>query len=114
MENLTWVGIVAVLLFLSQLLNIYNSSKTAKRNADEPLREVKEISIENKNEIVALKYRLEKDEEDINHAHEKIRENQKITKSQNKALLAILLALQNPERTDMQKILDDAIKAISE
>ena len=36
MENATWMGFVAIALVVLNVLNLYNSAHTAKRNANEP------------------------------------------------------------------------------
>ena len=116
MQDVTWVGVVGILLLLSQLLNIYNSSKTARKNAEEPLKELRKEVNQNKTDLGRLVFRMEKAEADINHAHDKIRENEestgKIAKAQSKALLAILLWIKDPQHEDMKRI-DDAIREIS-
>ena len=115
MQDITWVGVVGVLLLLSTLLNLYNSSKQARKNADEPLKEVKQKVEDNKEKIDKLEYRLERAEDDINNAHTKIRENKehsnKALKAQSNALLAILLWIKDPQHDDSRQI-DEAIKEI--
>lgn len=115
MQDITWVGVVGVLLLASTLLSIYNSAKAARKNADEPLREIRTSVNDMKNSVSKLEFRMERAEKDLNHAHEKIRENEatanNISKAQNKALLAILLWIKDPQSADKHQI-DEAIKEI--
>lgn len=117
MNDLTWVGFVGVLLFLSQLLSIYNSSKTAQKNATEPLKLLEKRITEIEKHVTGIDYGMNELKRDVDHAHDKIRENEKnymeTSKAQNKALLAILLWIKDPEHGDMHQI-DEAIKVISE
>ena len=116
MENITWVGIVAVLLLVSQVINLFNSTAVAKKNATAPLDAVKSDIQRNKEDISEMKHDIVDIKRDVSDAHEKIRETEtkleKTTKAQNKAFMALLLwAKSNGE--DSSKI-DDAINEISE
>lgn len=116
MENVTWIGIVGVLLLISQLLNLFNTTATAKKNASAPLDAVRSDVQRNKDDIGAMKYELNGLRKDVDHAHEKIRETdtklERTTKAQNKAFMALLFwAKSNGE--DSSKI-DEAINEISE
>lgn len=116
MENITWVGVVAVLLLISQLINLFNSTATAKKNASAPLDAVRADVTKNKEDIVEMKHVLIDIKRDVDHAHEKIRETEskleKTTKAQSKAFLALLLWAKSGGQ-DSSKI-DDAINEISE
>ena len=116
MNELTWVGVVGVLLLVSQILNLYNSSKTAQRNANEPLRSVDTRLKEVEEHVIKMDFVMNQLKIDVDHAHQKIRENEKnyleTSKNQNKALLAILLWIKDQESGDTKQI-DDAIKGIS-
>jgi peptidoglycan hydrolase CwlO-like protein len=116
MNDVTTTEVLAVLILLGQLLSIYNSAKAAKKNASEPMttleNRVKEIEKSN----MKRDYQMTELKRDIDNAHNKIREAEESfsasTKSQNKALLAILLWIKDPEHSEAKQI-DDAIKEIS-
>lgn len=116
MDNVTWLGVVGVLLLASQLIGLYNSSKTAQRNANEPMHnlEVRMKDIETR--LTKMDFAMTNLKTDLDHAHDKIRENeqtyQQVTKAQNKALLAILLWIKDPEHGNTSQI-DEAIRSIS-
>lgn len=116
MQDVTWVGVVGVLLLLSQILSIYNSSKTAQKNASEPLRSVDARLKDVEEHVIKLDFAMNELKRDVDHAHQKIRENEKnyleTSKNQNKALLAILLWIKDQEDGDTKQI-DEAIKGIS-
>jgi hypothetical protein len=61
-------------------------------------------------------FKMETMAHDLDSAHDKIRKNEsafvETTKAQNKALLAILLWIKDPEHGDTKQI-DEAIKEIS-
>ena len=116
MDNVTWLGVVGMLLLLSQILSIYNSSKMAQKNAGEPLRAVENRVKELEGHLMKTDYTITELKRDVDHAHEKIRENERnymqTSKAQNKALLAILLWIKDPDHEDIHQI-DEAIKEIS-
>lgn len=116
MTEITWVAVVGVLLLISQLLSIYNSSKTAHKNAVEPLSRINESLAKITQKIQLMEFKMENMEHDIDRAHDKIRKNEtafiQSSKAQNKALLAILLWIKDPEHGDTKQI-DEAIKEIS-
>lgn len=116
MENITWVGVVAVLLLVSQIVNLINSTSTARKNATAPLDAVKTDVAQCEKDIAEMKRDIVDIKRDVNHAHEKIRETEtkleKTTKAQSKAFLALLLWAKSGG-TDASKI-DDAIDEISD
>ncbi len=116
MDNLTWVGVVAFMMVAMQLLSLYNTFHTASKNAHEPLQKVENRVIEIEKKLSVMEHNMERLKEDVDHAHSKIRENEanmgKITKAQNKALLAILLWIKDPQHEDNKRI-DDAINEMS-
>lgn len=114
MENATWVGFVTVALVLLNILNLYNSASTAKRNAREPLQKLDDRVKEIEAHVTKMDYAMNELKRDVDKAHEKIRETEANTAAQNKALLAILIWIKSNSagETDTRQI-DDAIKAIS-
>ena len=114
MENATWVGFVTVALVLLNILNLYNSASTAKRNAREPLQKLDDRIKEIETHVTKMDYAMNGLKRDVDKAHEKIRETEANTSAQNKALLAILIWIKSNSagETDTHQI-DDAIKAIS-
>lgn len=116
MTEITWAAVIGCILLLSQILNIYNSSKTARKNASEPLEKVKENLHELNDKFQLMEFKMENMAHDLDRAHDKIRENEnafaETTKAQNKALLAILLWIKDPNHGDTKQI-DEAIKGIS-
>ena len=116
MTEVTWAAVVGVLLLLSQILNIYNSSKAAQKNAGEPIRSLEKKVADLESHLMKTDFTISSLKDDVDHAHQKIRENEKnyieTSKAQNKALLAILLWIKDPEHGDTKQI-DDAIKGIS-
>lgn len=66
--------------------------------------------------LKVMEYNMSRLKEDVDHAHTKIRANEataaSIAKAQNKALLAILLWIKDPQHGDIHQI-DEAIKDIS-
>lgn len=116
MTEITWVAVVGVLLLVSQIINLFNSTATARKNASAPLDSVRADVMKNKEDIAEMKHDIVDIKRDVNHAHEKIRETEskleKTTKAQNKAFMALLFwAKSNGE--DSSKI-DEAINEISE
>ena len=116
MDNLTWIGVVAVLLLVAQLLSLYNSFHAAAKNAHAPLEKLEARVKNNEDHLTRLDYRMDEIKRDVDHAHEKIRENEKhataVANAQNSALLAILMWIKDPNHEDSKQI-DDAIKAIT-
>ena len=116
MTEITWATVVGVLLLVSQILNLINSTAAAKKNANAPLDTIRKDVAKNREDIGELKHTLTGALKDIDHAHDKIRKNEnafiETTKAQNKALLAILLWIKDPEHGDAKQI-DEAIKGIS-
>lgn len=116
MNEITWAAVVGSLLLLSQLLSIYNSSKTARKNANEPLDKTNEHLSKLSEKVQVMEFKLTNMEHDLDRAHNKIRENEntfsETSKAQNKALLAILLWIKDPQHGDTKQI-DEAIKGIS-
>lgn len=117
MNDVTWVGIVAVMLLAMNLINLYNSLHTATKNAHEPMDKVERKISEIEGDMKVLQNNMGRLKEDVDRAHEKIRKNEQrtdmVAKAQNRALLAILLWIKDPQHEDQHKI-DDAIKAITE
>lgn len=113
MENLTLSAVAAVCATILLILNIYNSSKTARRNADEPLNKLDARVAELEKHIIKVDLAMNELHRDVDKAHDKIRETEENTKKQNQALLAILIWIKsNSESNDMKQI-DDAIKLLS-
>jgi peptidoglycan hydrolase CwlO-like protein len=112
MENVSWVGVVAVMLLAMQLLSLYNSAHTASRNAHEPLNKIDERLKVLEEDVMKMNFRMDEMKRDVDNAQEKIRENEKNTEAQNKALLAILMWIRQTNQGDMKQI-DDAIRLIS-
>ena len=116
MTDITWTAVIGCILLLSQILNIYNSSKTARKNANEPIAKVEESIQELNDKVQRMGFKMETMAHDLDRAHDKIRKNEsafvETTKAQNKALLAILLWIKDPEHGDAKQI-DEAIKGIS-
>lgn len=116
MTEITWAAVIGCILLLSQILNIYNSSKTARKNANEPIEKVKDSIHDLNDKVQLMEFKMENMAHDLDRAHDKIRENEstfiETTKAQNKALLAILLWIKDPNHGDAKQI-DEAIKGIS-
>ena len=117
MDNLTWVGVLAVMMVAMQLLSLYNSLHTASKNAHEPMERLENRITNIEKSITVTEHNMERLKEDVDHAHEKIRHNEQrtdqVARAQSNALLAILLWIKDPDHEDKRKI-DDAIKAITE
>ena len=112
----TTAEILAFLILFGQLLGIYNSAKTARKNASEPLLKL-EARVKNLEDgVMKRDFQINELKRDVDNAHDKIRRNEQsyadVTRVQNKALLAILLWIKDPEHTEMKQI-DEAIKDIS-
>lgn len=116
MDNVTWVGTVAVVILVMQILSLYNSAHTAKRNHDAPMDEIKSRITNVEDHLKGIDYGMNELKKDVDAAHEHIRRNENIvatnTKAQNKALLVILLWIKDPQHGDTKQI-DDAIQTIS-
>lgn len=112
MENVTWVGFIAILLLAMQLLSLYNSAHTASKHAHEPLEKVELRVKDLEDRIMKMDFYMNELKRDVDNAHEKIRENAKDTKAQNQALLAVLMWIRSTNQGDMKQI-DDAIRLLS-
>lgn len=116
MNELTWVSVVGVLLLVGQVLSLYNSMNTARKNATEPLNEIRRAVRSHTDEIMGMKRDMDEMKRDLNSAFDKIRENKEETertaKAQNAALVQILLLLKEPDKRNDQKI-DETIKELS-
>lgn len=116
MQNITWVAVVGVLLLVGQVVSIYNSISTAKKNAGEPLNIVKTAVTEQGRRITEIEHEMTDVKKDLNHAFDKIRENredaERTAKAQNAALVQILLLLKEPTNKNDAKI-DETIKQLT-
>ena len=116
MQDITWVAVVGVLLLIGQVVSIYNSISTAKKNAGEPLQIVKSAVTEQGRRISEIEHEMTDVKKDINHAFDKIRENkeesERTAKAQNAALVQILLLLKEPNKKN-DKAIDDTIKELT-
>lgn len=115
-DEMTLVSVIGVLLLIGQMVSLYNSIVTARKNANEPLKIVKdEISAQGKR-INEIEHEVTDMQKDINHAFDRIRENkenaERTAKAQNAALIQILLLLKEPDKRNDQKI-DETIKELS-
>jgi predicted nucleic acid-binding Zn-ribbon protein len=116
MQDITWVGVVGVLLLVAQLVNLFNSTAIAKKNINAPLDIIRADVATNKEDIGAMKHEIKDLKRDVDHAHAKIRETEdklaRTTKAQNKAFMALLFWAKSGGE-DASKI-DEAINEISE
>jgi len=116
MQDITWVAVVGVLLLVGQVVSIYNSISTAKKNAGEPLQIVKSAVTEQGRRISEIEHEMTDVKKDLNHAFDKIRENredaERTAKAQNAALVQILLLLKEPTNKNDAKI-DETIKQLT-
>lgn len=116
MQDITWLSVVGVLLLVGQVVSIYNSISTAKKNAGEPLQIVKTAVTEQGRRITEIEHEVTDMKKDINHAFDKIRENkeesERTAKAQNAALVQILLLLKEPNKKN-DKAIDDTIKELT-
>lgn len=116
MQDITWVAVVGVLLLVGQVVSIYNSISTAKKNAGEPLNIVKTAVTEQGRRITEIEHEMTDVKKDLNHAFDKIRENredaERTAKAQNAALVQILLLLKEPNKKN-DKAIDDTIKQLT-
>lgn len=116
MQDITWVAVVGVLLLIGQVVSIYNSISTAKKNAGEPLQIVKSAVTEQGRRISEIEHEMTDVKKDLNHAFDKIRENredaERTSKAQNAALVQILLLLKEPNKKN-DKAIDDTIKELT-
>ena len=116
MQDITWVAVVGVLLLVGQVVSIYNSISTAKKNAGEPLQIVRTAVSEQGRRITEIEHEMTDVKKDLNHAFDKIRENredaERTAKAQNAALVQILLLLKEPTNKNDAKI-DETIKQLT-
>lgn len=116
MQDITWVAVVGVLLLVGQVVSIYNSINTAKKNAGEPLQIVRTAVSEQGRRITEIEHEMTDVKKDLNHAFDKIRENredaERTAKAQNAALVQILLLLKEPNKKN-DKAIDDTIKELT-
>ena len=116
MQDITWVAVVGVLLLVGQVVSIYNSISTAKKNAGEPLQMVRTAVSEQGRRITEIEHEMTDVKKDLNHAFDKIRENredaERTAKAQNAALVQILLLLKEPTNKNDAKI-DETIKQLT-
>lgn len=116
MQDITWLSVVGVLLLVGQVVSIYNSINTAKKNAGEPLNIVKTAVTEQGRRITEIEHEMTDVKKDLNHAFDKIRENredaERTAKAQNAALVQILLLLKEPTNKNDAKI-DETIKQLT-
>lgn len=110
------MAVVGVLLLVGQVVSIYNSISTAKKNAGEPLNIVKTAVTEQGRRITEIEHEMTDVKKDLNHAFDKIRENredaERTAKAQNAALVQILLLLKEPTNKNDAKI-DETIKQLT-
>lgn len=116
MQDITWLSVVGVLLLVGQVVSIYNSINTAKKNAGEPLQIVRTAVSEQGRRITEIEHEMTDVKKDLNHAFDKIRENredaERTAKAQNAALVQILLLLKEPTNKNDAKI-DETIKQLT-
>lgn len=116
MQDITWVAVVGVLLLVGQVVSIYNSINTAKKNAGEPLQIVRTAVSEQGRRITEIEHEMTDVKKDLDHAFDKIRENredaERTAKAQNAALVQILLLLKEPTNKNDAKI-DETIKQLT-
>lgn len=114
MENVSWLGVIGILLVALNILNLYNTAHTARKNAREPYVSLEKRVKEVESKVEEHKYEMENIKRDVDEAHKKIRDNEADTKAQNKALLAILIWIKSNSKPgdDMSQI-DGAISAIN-
>jgi chromosome segregation ATPase len=115
-EQITLVTVVGVLLLIGQMAALYNSIVTAKKNATEPLNDIKRAVSAHSEEIKEIKRDMTDVKRDLNNAYDKIRENkedaERTAKAQNAALVQILLILKEPTKKN-DKAIDDTIKELT-
>lgn len=116
MTEITWVAVVGIILLVAQIVSLYNSVSVARKNASEPLQQVKVIVNSHTKDISDIQHDVTVMQKDINHAFDKIRENkdeaEKTAKAQNAALIQILLILKEPNNRN-DKAIDETIKELS-
>lgn len=116
MTEITWVSVIGILLLVGQVVSLYNSMSTARKNAGEPLQELKRTVNVHSDEIKEIKHGMDDMKRDLNNAYDKIRENkeesERTAKAQNAALVQILLLLKNPNVKNDREI-DETIKNLS-
>ena len=115
-DEMTLVSVIGVLLLVGQLTQLYNTLVTARKNANEPLKIVKEEISNQGKRISEIEHEVTDMKKDIDHAFDRIRENkedaERTAKAQNAALIQILLLLKEPDKRNDQKI-DETIKQLS-
>lgn len=113
---MTLVAVVGALLLIGQLMQLYNTMVTARKNANEPLQAVRTVVNEQTKQIAKIEHDMDNMKSDINNAFDKIRENkqesEKTSRVQNAALIQILLLLKDPDKRNDQDI-DRTIKELS-
>lgn len=116
MTEITWISVVGLLLLTAQLLNLFNSFSTAKKNANQPIEDLKKDVKEIRNDMSEMRHQIGGLKTDVDHAHDKIRENKsetdRIAKAQSEALVQILLLLRDPSERDNNKI-DQVIQKLT-
>lgn len=116
MNEITWVAVVGVLLLVGQVISLYNGFMTARKNAGEPLQQIKTTVTKQGSEITDIKHEIIDMQKDIDRAFDKIRENkdeaERTAKAQNAALVQILLLLKEPNNKNDKEI-DKTIKDLS-
>ena len=116
MTEITWISVVGLLLLTAQLINLFNGISTAKKNASQPIEDLKKDVKEIRGNMSELKYEVSGLKNDVDHAHQKIRENKdetdRIGKAQSEALVQILLLLRDPSERDNNKI-DQVIRNLT-
>jgi hypothetical protein len=115
-DDMTMVTVIGVFLLIGQLMQLYNTAVTAKKNATEPLQSVRKVVLDQTKKIAEIEHDMDVMKKDSNRAFDKIRENKaeqdKTAKAQNAALIQILLLLKEPEKRNDQDI-DRTIKELS-
>jgi len=108
MTEITWISAVGVLLLVATLVNLYNSIANAKKNASQPINEVKQEIKELRDDMSELRHQIGGLKVDVDHAHDKIRENKyeadRTNKAMSEALVQILLILRDPSEKNSDKI----------
>ena len=116
MNDITWVAVVGVLLLVGQIISLYNAFTTARKNAAEPLQQVKVLVTAHGKELTEMRHDMLDMQKDIDRAFDKIRENkdeaERTAKAQNAALIQILLILKEPNNRNDKEI-DKTIKDLS-
>ena len=69
MTEITWVAVVGVLLLIGQVVSLYNGFMTARKNAREPLQQVKVLVTAHGQEISDIKHEIIDMRHSLNHSH---------------------------------------------